>query len=355
LDAIVLSSYEGVSTFAGTYIITQFAVPDRLEFVIARRNGETAFLACNLESAQVRSQSDISDLREYVEFEEAAIAALARVLTDLGLATGSIGIESRRLPSEDVDALRAALPESTLRGVDGKLARIQAVKDAWDVGILTYGAKATLAAVDAAVAEASPGTSELAFCASVCAGMMARGGLPAFLVFATAERSVHTHSEPLDRPLEEGRIWRIDLGARFDGGIFSDLARTGIVGDPSSEQEEILRAVRATQDAAFELIEPGRPARDLFYAVSDEARAHNLPFAMPHVGHGLGLGLHEYPILEPRNDAPLEAGMVLAIEPGIIFPDREEVYHTEDLALVTETGYVLLTTPQQSLIRIGPS
>jgi Xaa-Pro aminopeptidase len=355
LDAVVLSSYEAVSTFAGTYIITQYAVPDRLEIVIVRRDGSATFLACNLETAQVKSQTDIADVREYVEFEETSIAALARVLSELGLDESRLGLESRRLASEDVDTLRRLLPGASLSGVDGELVRIEARKDAWDVAMLEHGGMATLAAVESAVADAAAGTNERAFCAAVCAGMMARGGLPAFLVFATAERSVHTHAEPIDAPLEEGRIWRIDLGARFAGGIFSDLARTGIVGEPTPEQEEIFAGVKASQEAAFRLVEPGRPARELYNAVADASHAHDLPFAMPHVGHGLGLGLHEYPILEPRNDAPLEVGMVLAIEPGIIFPERQEVYHTEDIVLVTESGHRLLTPPQNALLRIAAS
>jgi Xaa-Pro aminopeptidase len=183
--------------------------------------------------------------------------------------------------------------------------------------------------------------------------MMMRGGFPEFLVLATADSSLETHAEARDRPLEEGRIWRVDLGARFAGGIFSDLARTGVVGEPTHEQEDLLAATRAAQQAGFDVIEPGRPAKEVFHAVADAAKSHGLPFGMPHVGHGLGLGLHEFPLLEPANDAPLEVGMVLNIEPGVMFADREEVYHTEDLALVTESGHRLLTKPQDALLRLG--
>ncbi len=221
--------------------------------------------------------------------------------------------------------------------------------------MLEYGAQATLGAVFAAASEASAGTTEREFAAQMCAGMMLRGGFPEFLVLATADSSLETHAEARDKPLEEGRIWRVDLGARFDGGIFSDLARTGVVGEPTQDQEDLLAATRSAQQAGFDAIEPGRPAKDIFHAVANEAKKQGLPFTMPHVGHGLGLGLHEFPLLEPANDAPLEPGMVLNIEPGVMFADREEVYHTEDLALVTDAGYRLLTQPQEALLRLGPS
>jgi Xaa-Pro aminopeptidase len=355
LAALVLTSYEAVSVFAGTNIITQFAVPDRFEFAIVTRDGGAIYLACNLETHQVRKQTDIADVREYVEFEEEPMAALARVLGEVGISSGRVGIESRRIPLSHADVLRGTAPRCEFVSIDRELDLLQAIKDDWEIGMLEYGAQATLDAVVVAASEASAGKTEREFAAQMCAGMMLRGGFPEFLVLATADSSLEIHAEARDKPLEEGRIWRVDLGARFDGGIFSDLARTGVVGEPTEAQEDLLAATRAAQQAGFDAIEPGRPAKDIFQAVANEAKKHGLPFNMPHVGHGLGLGLHEFPLLEPANDAPLEPGMVLNIEPGVMFADREEVYHTEDLALVTESGYRLLTQPQDALLRLGPS
>jgi Xaa-Pro aminopeptidase len=353
LAALVLSSYEAVSVFAGTNIITQFAVPDRFEFTIVTPDADAVFLACNLETEQVKNQTDIADIREYVEFEEEPMTALARVLGELGVTAGRIGIEARRIPLSHSEVLRDGVPSCELVSVDGRLDELQAIKDDWEISMLEYGAQATLDAVLAAAAESSVATTEREFASLMCAGMMMRGGFPEFLVLATADSSLETHAEARDRPLEEGRIWRVDLGARFAGGIFSDLARTGVVGEPTHEQEDLLAATRAAQQAGFDVIEPGRPAKEVFHAVADAAKSHGLPFGMPHVGHGLGLGLHEFPLLEPANDAPLEVGMVLNIEPGVMFADREEVYHTEDLALVTESGHRLLTKPQDALLRLG--
>jgi Xaa-Pro aminopeptidase len=126
-----------------------------------------------------------------------------------------------------------------------------------------------------------------------------------------------------------------------------------VVGEPTSEQEEIMVKLRATQDAGFAAIEPGRPASEVFEAVRAEFARQGLPFFMPHIGHGLGIGLHEFPMLEPQNHTPLEVGMVLNVEPMVVFRDQAECYHTEDLALVTPDGRELLTKPQDALIRIG--
>jgi Xaa-Pro aminopeptidase len=79
-----------------------------------------------------------------------------------------------------------------------------------------------------------------------------------------------------------------------------------------------------------------------------------LPFRMPHVCHGIGIGLHEFPILEPGNDTKLQARMVLNIEPMVVLEERQEAHHTEDLAEVTDQGPSLLTPPQEELLKIRP-
>ena len=57
---------------------------------------------------------------------------------------------------------------------------------------------------------------------------------------------------------------------------------------------------------------------------------------MPHIGHSIGLDLHEHPMIHPANDDVLQANMVLMLEP-VAFTD-ENFFHTEDMVVVTETG-----------------
>jgi Xaa-Pro aminopeptidase len=352
LRAVVASSYQAVSYLAGTYIMTQVSLPDRLEFCVVFDDGSASMLVCNLETSMVRAQTDIADVHEYTEFIDDPAEALGGFLVSRGITSGNVGIEARRLHADGYQRLQAALPGVTLVAVDEEIEELQSVKTEIEIRALRRAAQTTLHALLGAVAEAKAGDNERTFCADITARLQRQGGVFGFMVFGTGARALGAHVEAIDKPLADGELWRIDLGARFGGAINSDLARTGIIGDASARQEEILASLRATQDAGFAAIEPGRPASDVFHAVKAAFEREKLPFFMPHIGHGLGIGLHEFPLLQPTNEARLEVGMVLNIEPMVVFPNEGECYHTEDLVLVTEDGCELLTEPQKHLLQI---
>ena len=352
LDGAVVCSYQNVSYFGGTYLMTQVSLPDRLAFVVQPRGQAPTLIVCGIETRQVRAQTDIEDVRDYVEFVDNPTAVLAQVLRERGLAGGSIGVDARRLSLASGELLKDELGGVELVSIDDDIELAQAVKDQWEIDTLEAGARATLAAAEETAAELRAGASERDFSTTVFLKLMQKGGAPLFLVFASGERTMQGHPEATERPLEPGQLWRIDFGARFNEVVNSDLARTGVVGRPSPEQRATLKALRATQDAGFNAIEPGRPAREVFNAVRDEFKRQGLPFGMPHIGHGMGIGVHEFPMLEPGNDIRLQAGMVLNIEPMVVMEARGEAYHTEDLAEVTASGPRLLTPPQEELLQV---
>jgi len=70
---------------------------------------------------------------------------------------------------------------------------------------------------------------------------------------------------------------------------------------------------------------------------------------MRYVGHGVGLELDEWPMLASGSNAKLEAGMTLAIEPKIFFPDRGGV-GIENMYLITATGFEKITPFHEDII-----
>jgi Xaa-Pro aminopeptidase len=353
LTAVVACSYESLCYLAGTDIRSQLVIPQRLAFLIVDAAQRSALVVCNIEESQVRTQTRITDVRSYVEFEDDPATVLARALADAGITRGRLGIEATRLPFGVARTLAREAPGLELVGIDRELAALQALKSEAEVERLGGLGRDLLSALDATV-DALEGRVSEADCASELFSRVSRiGGTPMFLFFGAGERTLLGHPDAERTALRDGALWRTDFGARLAGGICGDVARTGVVGAGSPEQTEIFSVVRAAQDAAAAVIEPGRPAREVFLACKREFELNRLPFLVPHVGHGIGVGLHEAPVLEPRNDTPLAEGMVIMVEPFAMRRERGEGYHTEDMVLVTADGSCWLTDPQRELLVIA--
>jgi Xaa-Pro aminopeptidase len=353
LDAIVACSYEALCYFAGTDIRSQLILPERLAFFVAGTERDPSLLVCNIEESQVRSQSTITDVQAYVEFEHDPASQLATLLVDRGIVQGRVGVELHRLPAAAVRTFEQQLPGVEFVGVDVDLARLQTAKAADEIEQLGALARGLLASLDRTISALGAAASEGDYADELLGQVARTGALPIFLFFASGPRTALGHPEAERSPMREGSLWRTDFGGRLAGGICGDVARTGVVGGASEEQAEIFAAVRAAQDDIVALAEPGRPARDLFNACKSSFAKNGLPFLMPHVGHGIGVGLHEAPLLEPRNNTPLAVGTVMMIEPFAVFADRGEGYHTEDMIVVTADGPQRLSTPQDELLVIS--
>jgi Xaa-Pro aminopeptidase len=96
---------------------------------------------------------------------------------------------------------------------------------------------------------------------------------------------------------------------------------------------------RALYDIAAEIIErAGHPTQRT--NTPGQTLTHGFYFSL---GHGVGLEVHEPPILGLSGDEPLVAGDVVAIEPGIEGLEGIGGVTFEDLLLITGDGSETLT------------
>jgi Xaa-Pro aminopeptidase len=151
------------------------------------------------------------------------------------------------------------------------------------------------------------------------------------------------------KSLREGELALLDMGAVYRG-YCSDITRTFAVGEVSEEQRRIFRVAREAQAAAIEAIRPGVMASAVDRAAREVIEAAGLGSYFPHLtGHGVGVSIHEPPILDRGVDMLLEPGMVLTVEPGIYLPGVGAA-RVEDMVVVTGTGCELLTSAQRDLV-----
>jgi len=165
-------------------------------------------------------------------------------------------------------------------------------------------------------------------------------------------------ARPHDRgsgPLRAGATIICDIFARNKTNLyFADMTRTYVKGRASEDQERMYEAVKQTQEKAIQAIAPGVECKSVYdicaesfrrlgYDVGEKGFVHG-------TGHGLGLEVHEPPMVNAFSGETLESGHVVTVEPGLYYEELGGV-RIEDVILVTENGCENLTDhPKQIMI-----
>jgi methionyl aminopeptidase len=185
-------------------------------------------------------------------------------------------------------------------------------------------------------------------------------GYPATVCASVNEQVVH--GIPTARPLAEGDILSLDMGARLDG-FFGDCAVTVPVGQVAPAAADLLRVTEEALFHGIDAVKPGARVSDIGAAVEQHVQGHGFSVVREFVGHGIGTSLHEEPQIAnygPAGRGPrLAEGMVLAIEPMVnmgkpavkVLPDKWTAVtrdgslsaHFEHTVAVTRDGHEILT------------
>jgi Xaa-Pro dipeptidase len=126
-------------------------------------------------------------------------------------------------------------------------------------------------------------------------------------------------------------------------GYLSELERTMVIGEPSTEQRRMFEHMVALQDTAFEAIKPKVRCSEVDRAVRAYYDEHDLwDYWKHHVGHAIGLRYHEGPFLDIGDDTEIKPGMVFTVEPGLYAAGLGGFRHSDTVA-VTDDGIEFLT------------
>ncbi len=338
-DAVVAASPENVFYLSGAWIDSQRLIRDRLALVVWDGSHPALLVDVNEESF-CRDTSEIPDVRTYREQEESPIAVLSRLLEGRGLETGHIGIETRYLSAQHMGQLTAALPGASFAACESLFDEARKVKSGAEIEILAGASLATEEALLSTFRGTGSGESERSiaqrFGSSLLLGGADRIG---FMFLPTGTRTGYAHPTSTDDTVREGDLIKADVGGVFSG-YFSDRARTTVVGTPSGEQRDMYSRLAEAHRETIAAIRPGVSARMVYEIALQLHDTHSIPFHPPHAGHGIGLAVHEPPMLSPKFDTELVAGMILAIETRVRVPGQFGM-HIEDLVEVTEGGVTL--------------
>lgn len=164
-------------------------------------------------------------------------------------------------------------------------------------------------------------------------------GYPATLCVSVEHEVVH--GIPSDRPLKEGQIVGLDVGALKDG-YYGDHARTFAVGKIDQAHQDLITRTRECLDLGIQAAVAGGTLGDIGHAVQRHAEAVGYGVVRELVGHGIGTRLHEEPQVpnygRPGQGAIIREGMCLAIEPMINIGSQEVVTQDDGWTVATVDG-----------------
>jgi Xaa-Pro aminopeptidase len=163
--------------------------------------------------------------------------------------------------------------------------------------------------------------------------------------------------DPGSGPLPAGLPIEIDLWPCDEtSGCWADMTRTFVCGALSAEVAAVRDVAREALEVARASARPGITGEELYGTAAEVVERAGYPTQRTQepgepltqgfyfsLGHGVGLDIHEAPVLGLSSRERLVSGDVIAIEPGVEgLPGLGGVRY-EDLLLITEDGCETLT------------
>lgn len=266
----------------------------------------------------------------------------------------NIYLETERLTVAELNSLKKAFDFCKVEAkeeVDEIINKARAVKTDYEVDCIKKAQKIAEDAFSHILTFIKEGVTEKEIALELDFFMLKNGAEAVSFetIAVSGKNSSMPHGVPTDKKIENGDFITMDFGAVYNG-YHSDMTRTVIVGKPTEKQKEVYETVLKAQKSALEVLKNGVTGFDADKVARDIIENAGYKENFGHgTGHGVGIEIHESPNLSPYSKATLETGNVVTVEPGIYIPDEFGV-RIEDMALITENGYINLTNCEKELI-----
>ena len=255
-----------------------------------------------------------------------------------------ISFEGFRITYDTLKAYRKAVSGVRWKSEKPLVHTLRKIKEPGEVARVQACIRVAQAALRAAKRHLRPGVTETDISAELGYQMQKRGAKrPAFdTIVAAGAHSSQPHAAPGRRKLRPGDAVTIDWGAYMDG-YNSDMTRVFFLGKVKPGFRKIYEITLEAQRRAIEAIRPGAAISEIDAAARDYIAERGYGPQFSHsLGHGLGMEVHEGPLVGKGVKCGLEPGMLFTVEPGIYIPGFGGV-RIEDDVLVTKKGVKVLS------------
>jgi Xaa-Pro dipeptidase len=271
---------------------------------------------------------------------------MASILKSLGLAKMPVGIDIVEPP------MMFELEKAGLKIVDGQQVMLEAreVKSIDEIALLNRAAAMVDGAYHLINEELKPGVRENDIVAKVNEFLYRNGSDDVEAINAISGERCNPHPHNFtDRMIRPGDQVFFDILQAFMG-YRTCYYRTFNVGRATPSQQDAYKRCREWLDNAIALIKPG-VTTDKIASVWPKAEEFGFPNELAafglQFGHGLGLNLHERPIISRvvSMDHPtvIKEGMVFALETYCPATDGYSAARIEEEVVVTDKGHTVIS------------
>ena len=306
-----------------------------------------ALLGTDLRYAET-AERDCPDLEIEIERElEPALVSLAT-----GRGWRALAFEAQQMTVEQHSALAALPGVPRLVPLGHVIEGLRRIKDEAEIDLLATACRVTDQAFAAVLGAIQPGRTERELAVLLERAMVDHGaeGLAFDTIVASGPNGAIPHHAPTGRKYERGDRITVDCGARY-GGYHADMTRTVVLGPPAAWQREIYDLVATAQAAGVAAAVAGADVADV------DAAARGIIVAAGHadhfghgLGHGVGLEVHEAPILGPGRTGRLANRVPVTVEPGVYLTGKGGVRNEDTLVVRTAGPEPLITTTKELLV-----
>lgn len=296
------------------------------------------------------AQRECPDLELLVERQlEPALARLA-----LKRGWRRLAFEAQEMTVERYDALAVLADGPELVPLGHVIEDLRMIKDETELDLLARACALTAEAFADVLGKIEPGRTERSLAILLERAMIDRGadGVAFDTIVASGPNGAIPHHSPGERQFQRGDLITIDCGAQY-GGYHADMTRTVALGEPDTWQRGVYDLVATAQQAGVAAAVPGAEiaavdasARDLIAAAGHADHfGHGL-------GHGVGLEVHEAPMMGPSRPGTLVDRVPITVEPGVYVPGKGGVRIEDTLVVRSLAGaaQILTTTTRELLV-----
>ncbi len=340
IDALLVCTEPEVRYFSG-FLTPFWQSPTRPWFLVLPCSGKPTAVIPEI-GVPLMSTTWVGDIRSWPapQPEDDGVSLLAETLADAGASRGRIGLPmgpetALRMPLIDYERLRERLSDAAFVDATDVMQSLRMVKSEAEIDKIAAVCRIVSDGFEAVSQNVRPGEKLVDLFTGFRIDLIRRGAdeVPYLIGAAAPGGYDNVIAPPSEARLEPGDLLMMDTGAVRDG-YFADFDRNYAIGFADDATRKAHATLYAATEAGLEVARPGATCADLFQAmqhVINKAgyRAGNVG----RFGHGLGMGLTEWPSVSANDRTELVAGMVLTLEPGLSIGPRRGMVHEENIVI----------------------